>query len=133
MVNSERNAREFASKLAVITKEDNKTLVAYKGASIAVLSKFKKEISDKSTYFKEGATLVEYAVASESNNIEIRLIRLSIQEKAPKIVNYNRNKKEDKNFLLDHYNEQSGSLKAYVKNFILQSKSFSTAEKHTIN
>lgn len=133
VVISESNAKEFASKLADITKDDNKTLVAYKGASIVILSRFKKEISEKSKNFKEGAKMVEFAVASEPNNIEIRLIRLSIQEKAPKIVNYNKNKKEDKAFLLDHYNEQSGNLKAYLKNFMMQSKSFSTAEKQTIN
>lgn len=133
VVISESNAKEFASKLANIEKDDNKTLVAYKGASIVILSRFKKMISEKSKNFKEGAKMVEFAVASEPNNIEIRMIRLSIQEKAPKIVNYNKNKKEDKDFLLDHYKEQSGNLKAYIKNFMLQSKSFSTAEKQTIN
>ena len=133
VVISENNAKEFASKLADIAKEDNKTLVAYKGASIVIMSRYKKEISDKSKKFKEGAKMIEFAVASEPDNIEIRLVRLSIQEKAPKIVNYNKNKKEDKNFLLDHYKEQSGNLKAHIKNFMLQSKSFSPAEKQTIN
>jgi hypothetical protein len=133
VVVSENNAKEFASKLVDIEKADNKTLVAYKGASIVILSRFKKLISEKSKNFKEGAKIVEFAVASEPNNIEIRLIRLSIQEKAPKIVNYNKNKKEDKEFLLDHYKEQSGNLKAHIKNFMLQSKSFSAAEKQMIN
>lgn len=133
MVNTESNAKEFASKLADITKENNKTLFAYKGASIVVMSKYKKEISDRSKNFKEGAKMVEFAVASEPDNIEIRLIRLSIQEKAPKILKYNGNIKEDKNFLLEHYKESSSTLKPYIKSFILQSKSFSTAEKQTIN
>jgi hypothetical protein len=130
---TESKAKEFASKLADVTKEDNKTLVAYKGASIVTLSRYRKEISDKSKNFKEGAKMVEFAVKSEPNNIEIRLIRLSIQEKAPKFLNYSANKKEDKSFLLDHYQEQSGNLKEYIKNFILQSKSFSSTEKQAIN
>lgn len=132
VVNTESNAKEFASKLADITKENNKTLVAYKGASIVALSRYKKEISERSKNFKEGAKMVEFAVTSEPDNIEIRLIRLSIQEKTPKILKYNGNMKEDKNFLLDHYKESSSTLKPYIKNFILQSKSFSTAEKQTI-
>lgn len=132
LIISESNAKEFASKLANIEKDDNKTLVAYKGASIVIMSRFKKEISEKSKNFKEGAKMLEFAVASEPNNIEIRLIRLSIQEKVPKIVNYNKNKKEDKDFLLEHNKEQSGNLKTYIKHFMLQSKSFSTAEKQTI-
>lgn len=133
IANSESSAKELASKLSEITNDDNKTLVAYKGASIIVLSKFKKGISTKSKNFKEGAKMVEFALVSEPNNIEIRLIRLSIQENAPKIVNYSRNKKEDKNFLLDHYKQESVTLKGYVKSFILQSKSFSAAEKQEIN
>jgi septum formation inhibitor MinC len=133
VVNSESNAKEFASKLSDVTKEDNKTLYAYKGASIAILAKYKKAISDKSKSFKEGAKMVESAIASEPNNIEMRLIRLSIQEKSPKILNYNSNKKEDKDFLLNHYKEQSGNLKEFLKNFMLQSNSFSAAEKQTIN
>jgi hypothetical protein len=133
MVNTESNAKEFASKLADIAKEDNKTLYAYKGASIVIMAKFKKEIPEKSKNFKEGAKMIEFALTSEPNNIEIRLIRLSVQEKTPKFLNYSANKKEDKNFLLNHYKEQSGNLKGYIKNYILQSKSFSTAEKQTIN
>lgn len=133
VVISESNAKEFASKLNDVNKDDNKTLVAYKGASIVILSKYKKEISDKSKNFKEGAKMVEFAVTSDPNNIEIRLIRLSIQEKSPKILKYNGNMKEDKNFLLDHYKEQSVALKSYIKNFMLQSKSFSPTEKQTIN
>lgn len=132
VVNTESNAKEFASKLADITKENNKTLVAYKGASIVALSRYKKETSERSKNFKEGAKMVEFAVTSEPDNIEIRLIRLSIQEKTPKILKYNGNMKEDKTFLLEHYKESSSALKLYIKNFILQSKSFSTAEKQTI-
>lgn len=133
VVISESNAKEFASKLDDITKEDNKTLVAYKGASIVALSRYKKVIGDKAKKFKEGAKMIEFALSSEPDNIEIRLIRLSIQEKAPKIVNYYKNKKEDKDFLLEHYKKQSGNLKEHIKKFMLQSKSFSAAEKQTIN
>jgi len=130
--NSENNAKEFAQKLNEVSKEDNKTLVAYKGASIAILSKLEKKVSDKSKKFKEGAGLIEYAVTNEPNSIEIRMIRLSIQENVPKIVNYRANKKEDKKFLLDHYKEQTGALRTYIADFILQSKSFTDAEKKSV-
>jgi hypothetical protein len=129
---SETNAKEFVEKLSNVSKEDNKTLVAYKGASLAIVSKLEKKIVDKSKRFKEGASLIEYAIAIEPNNIEIHLIRLSVQENVPKIVNYRGNKKEDKKYLLDHYKEQSGALKVYVGNFITQSKSFTASEKELV-
>lgn len=130
--NSEVASKEFTSKLSEITTGNNKTLVAYKGASITISAKFEKKISDKIKSFKEGAKFVELAITSEPNNIEIRLIRLSIQENVPKIVKYNKNKKEDAMFILAHYNEQSNALRAYLKSFIVQSKSFSSDEKQTI-
>lgn len=130
---SEANAKEFVEKLSNVSKEDNKTLVAYKGASLTVVSKLEKKIADKSRKFKEGASLIEYAIAIEPNNIEIHLIRLSVQENVPKIVNYRGNKKEDKRYLLDNYKEQSGALKVYVGNFITQSKSFTAAEKELVH
>jgi hypothetical protein len=132
VLSSESNAKEFAAKLHEVGKEDNKTLVAYKGASLAILSKLEKKASDKSKKFKEGSSLIEYAVANEPNSIEIRMIRLSVQENVPKIVNYRGNKKEDKKFLLDHYKEQTSALKTYIGDFITQSKSFTATEKQTI-
>jgi hypothetical protein len=130
--NSESNAKEFAAKLTEVDKEDNKTLVAYKGASLTIVSKLEKKVSDKSKKFKEGSSLIEYAVANEPNAIEIRMIRLSVQENVPKIVNYKGNKKEDKKFLLDHYKEQTGALRAYIGDFIVQSKSFTAVEKQLV-
>jgi hypothetical protein len=130
--NSESNAKEFAAKLTEVDKEDNKTLVAYKGASLTIVSKLEKKVSDKSKKFKEGSSLIEYAVANEPNAIEIRMIRLSVQENVPKIVNYKGNKKEDKEFLLGHYKEQTGALRAYIGDFIAQSKSFTAAEKQLL-
>jgi hypothetical protein len=130
--NSENTSKEFLSKFSDVTNDNSKVIVAYKGAAITISSKFIKKVSEKIKNFKEGAKLVEFAVASEPNNIEIRLIRLSIQENVPKIVKYNVNKKEDIAFLLAHYKEQSTALRNYIKNFILQSKSFTAEEKQTI-
>ena len=129
---SENNAAELASKLASIDINDDKILLAYKGASIAIVSKYQKKVGDKIKKFKEGVKLVDLSITSESNNIELRLIRLSIQENVPKIVKYNKNIKEDVASILEHYKVQSPDLKEYLKKFILQSKSFSTQEKQSI-
>jgi hypothetical protein len=130
--NSESSAKELSIKLAKVNVDSDKTLVAYKGASITLLSKFANKIADKIANFKEGSKLVELAVAAEPDNVEIRMIRLSIQENIPKFINYRKNKKEDKDFILAHYKEQPSALKTYLKVFILQSKSFSSEEKQSI-
>jgi hypothetical protein len=106
--------------------------VAYKAASILVDSKFQNIVGSKISRFKEGAKLLEATLKSDPNNIEIRMIRLSIQEDVPGITGYKKNIKEDKKFITTHYAEQSGVLKDYLKEFVLQSKSFSDKEKQFV-
>jgi len=129
---SESNAKEFSEKLATVSDNDAKILVAYKAASILLDSKFEKKLRDKMDRFKQGATLLESTVKSEPNNIEIRMIRLSIQENVPGVTGYKKNIKEDKNYITAHYAEQNSALKEYLKDFILQSKSFSEKEKQFV-
>lgn len=126
---SENSMKDFQAKLSDVTMDSNKVLVAYKGASTVMFTKYIKKVPEKKVNFKEGVKWIEFAVKNKPDNIEIRMIRLSIQENTPKIAKYNTNIQEDKNFIEEHYNELSGSLREYIKNFILNSKSFSEAEK----
>lgn len=128
---SENSIKAFQDKLSDVNLESNKVLVAYKGASIVMFTKYIKKMPEKKQNFKEGVKWIESAVKSKPDNIEIRMIRLGVQENTPKIAKYNTNISEDKKFIIAHYNEESGSFKEYIKNFILTSKSFSEAEKAT--
>ncbi|MBK0369540.1 hypothetical protein [Flavobacterium agrisoli] len=129
---SDANAKEFTAKLTGISTDDEPILVAYKAASILLDSKLEKKVQDKMDRFKEGALLLESTVKKQPTNIEIRMIRLSIQENVPPITGYKKNIKEDKKFLTDHYASQNAALKAYLKDFVLQSKSFSEKEKQFV-
>lgn len=129
---SETNAKEFTAKLSGISNSDEKILVAYKAASILVDSKFENLIGSKISRFKEGAKLLEATLKSDPNNIEIRMIRLSIQEDVPGITGYKKNIKEDKKYITEHYGEQNATLKEYLKDFVLQSKSFSEKERQFV-
>ncbi|MCD9574664.1 hypothetical protein [Flavobacterium soyae] len=129
---SETNAKEFTEKLAGVSTNDDPVLVAYKAASILLDSKFKDKLKNKIDRFKEGAKLLESTIKIDPDNIEIRMIRLSIQENVPGITGYKKNIKEDKKFITAHYAEQNGALKNYLKDFVLQSKSFSDKEKQFV-
>lgn len=131
-VHSEDVLKTFVTKLEAVENKDAKTLVAYKGASMVLQARFVKKIVEKKSLIKEGIKLIEFAAVSEPNTIEIRVIRLSIQENIPKAVNYSHNKEEDKKMILTKYEKQSGALKEYIKNFILQSISFSEEEKQAV-
>lgn len=128
-IESKENAQKFYKLLEGVSKQDSKTLVAYKGASIALQAKFSPKKEDKKKQFIEGTQLLDYALKNESNNLEIRLIRLSIQENTPKIMKYKANIAEDKQFIVSNFSKQSNSLKDFVRVYLKQSKVFSEIEK----
>lgn len=120
---------DLESLLTSVSKNSkNKTLVAYKGASITLNAKIAKTIKEKKQLFIEGANLLEYALKQEPNNVEIRLIRLSIQENSPKILKYKSEITNDKNSILKNYSNQSKDLKEYIKKYAKSSKVFSKEE-----
>ncbi|SHG77626.1 hypothetical protein [Chryseobacterium sp. OV279] len=102
----------------------------YKAAAQIMEAKITKK--NRKALVKTGATSLESIIKSNPNNIELRLIRLSVQENIPKIVGYRGSIKDDKAFLINNYSKQNAALKSYVKKFAMQSKSFSEAERATI-
>lgn len=102
----------------------------YKAAAQIMEAKITKK--NRKALVKTGATSLESIIKSNPNNIELRLIRLSVQENIPKIVGYRGSIKDDKAFLINNYSKQNAAMKSYVKKFAMQSKSFSEAERATI-
>lgn len=79
-----------------------------------VFSPFKKM-----SHFNEGKKIMDNAVLNEPKNVEIRIMRLITQEKAPKILGYTRNISEDKQMIINEYKDiKDEELKIYVKNYL---------------
>lgn len=125
---SKEKADEFCDAMEKYNG-DNKTMLAYKGASIALKAKFASDRKIKKDFFIKGVEILEKAVKAEPNNAEIRLIRLSIQENTPKILNYKSNIEEDKKVILSTFDKQNKAFKEHLKAFVMQSKSFNAQEK----
>ncbi len=122
--------KELHEVLASISEGDNAVLVAYKGGISTLMAKYTKGIKNKKAYFKTGTSLIEKAIVNKPENIEIRCIRLGVQENSPKIMKYKNSIEEDKQFLLDHYHSTSSKeVKVFIKNFVLQSAQFDKAER----
>lgn len=124
VMDSKEKQLEF---IAYMEKVEAKTpvLQAYKGVALTLESKNAKNIKDKKQFFIKGAELIEEAVNKEPENIEIRLIRLSVQENVPKFLKYHSNIEEDVALIkknIDHIKDSE--LKLYVENYVKQSKSF---------
>jgi len=132
--NSLEITQQLHAKLEVINKTDKAVLVAYKGASLILLAKNSKGTKIKKVYFKEGIELLEYSVSKNLKNIELRFIRLTIQEKSPKFLKYKKNISEDKSFINNQLKSvKNSNLRAYIKEYVLQSNIFTIEEKNVIS
>lgn len=112
--------------------ESDVVLSAYKGAISSLKADFARRIRDKKEYFKEGAALLDHAVAADPENIEVRYLRLTVQENAPAIVGYRGNIDEDKEIIKKNFaSVKSESLKSVIKGFVAISSHFDEVERET--
>jgi len=131
---SDQAADELYASLKDVSNDSAETtLVAYKAASLTLKAKYEKGLLSKKKLFTEGAKLLEAVIKRGADNYEARLIRLSIQENAPKITGYNKKIAEDKAFLISNYKRQKPGLKEFTMGFVDNSKSFTKEEKATFN
>lgn len=99
----------------------------YKAAAKIMEAKITKH--NRKALVKSGATNLESLIKNNPNNIELRVIRMSVQENIPKIVGYRGSLKIDKTFIINNYGKQNTALKNYIKRFAAQSKTMTEAEK----
>ncbi|WCM41497.1 hypothetical protein MG290_11125 [Flavobacterium sp. CBA20B-1] len=98
------NNKEICKTLITqLTNETSSNVhLAYLGALQTIWAKHVGGPTAKLKTFNEGKKKLEKAVKADSNNIEIRFLRFSVQENAPWFLNYRDNKKEDKDFIIKH-------------------------------
>lgn len=128
--NSSNPNTEAFINLADKTSGSDPVIQGYKAAAKIMEAKIAKE--KRKALVKTGATNLESIIKNNPNNIELRVIRMSVQENIPKIVGYRGSLKDDKAFILTHYSKQNMSLKSYIKRFAAQSKTMTEAEKATL-
>ena len=127
---NEELTMQLHDELESVTKNGKPVLVAYKGAVLTMMSKYTKGKENKKRLFKEGVELIEFAVHTKPNNIEIRTLRLSIQENTPKFLKYQSSITQDREFIINNYKgTTSKSIKAFVKSYVMQSEGFNNYEK----
>lgn len=65
--------------------------------------------------------MLEEAVKKDAKNIEIRTIRLSIQEQSPKVLKYKEKVEEDREFVsIEVAHLPNGPLKTFVEGYLNQ-------------
>ncbi len=129
---SNEGAKNFI-QLADKNSSSDPLVKGYKAAAKILEAKVTTEKNKRKFFVKSGATDLEAVIKSNPNNVELRVIRMSVQENIPKIVGYSKNLKEDKTYILTNYSKQNSSLKTYIKKFAMQSKTMTATEKNALN
>lgn len=127
---SKANADKFEAMASKISGNDAVTS-AYKSASKIIQAKFAKG-AERKPLLVAGIKGLESAINANPRNVELRIIRLSLQENLPKIVGYNSKMAEDKGVILRNYNNQSASMKQYIREFAGYSKTMTATEKASL-
>ena len=93
----------------------NSVHLAYLGGLQSIWANHVGNPFSKLSTFKRGKTNIEKAVNSDSDNVEIRLIRLSVQKNCPAFLGYSKNIKEDEQFIIKHKEKinSSGLIQLY--------------------
>lgn len=107
------------------------TMEGYRAAAKIIQAKFAVGEGRKKM-ITAGATSLESVIKSAPQNVELRLIRMSVQESLPKFIKYDRHLAADKQFIISKFGSQDTALKSYIKKFASRSKSFSAADRASL-
>ena len=98
-IQNETKARTFCAELGALP-QPNTLEMGYLGAGKMVLAKYEYFPLQKYQLFIQGKALLEKAISTQRNNLELRYLRYGIQMNCPAFLNYSSNLSEDKNYLL---------------------------------
>ncbi|MNY42804.1 hypothetical protein D3C86_1777290 [compost metagenome] len=86
-------------------------------------AQFQKTAKDKMNLFNSGKKLLESEIKSNDGNVEYRLLRLLIQENAPKQLKYNGNIEEDAAAVMIGYSKLKEATKTALESYAKKSES----------
>ncbi|MDG1476252.1 MAG: hypothetical protein P8Q14_03835 [Vicingaceae bacterium] len=93
------SVEEFESYLALHKDRQDITAKSYRSVIWFLWADYYFNPFKKWNCFLKGKDTLEHLINNYSNNIELRFLRLTIQENLPKILGYNENIIEDKTFI----------------------------------
>ena len=140
-INNSFNKKEFYDAFAsssleevnsMLSKLENKKTSslfrAYKGALFMKQSSLLKTPLQKLDVFKKGMQILESEINKFPKNVEYRFLRLSIQENAPKFLNYYKDIENDKEIITKNYKILDEEMKNIIRGYSKKSKILKTSK-----
>jgi hypothetical protein len=122
-VNSVDKTNIFLNHLKQSTEKEEGIIIGYMGMGHLLLAKNGFNPYNQLKEFYTGRDLLEKAIKTDSKNIELRFLRLTVQLNAPFFLNYSSKIEEDKKIVLENYLKLNDiDLKIRITKFLIRRK-----------
>ena len=125
---SSNNMQVLSAQMVEIKKINSAESLAFEGALRMKMSGFAKGIANKLSNFKAGHYLLDNAIDKDTGNAEYRLLRLMIQEHAPKILKYHHNMEADSKLIKGNFKTLSQPLQKIILDYCSQSNTLKATD-----
>lgn len=96
---SEEICKALIKQLEPYSEKNNPLFLGYRAGATMLMAKHSFNPFSKLSYFKKGRTMLEKAIQAESNNVELRFLRYTIQTNVPSFLGYSSQLEKDHSFL----------------------------------
>ncbi len=103
-IGNERKIERLLKELQDI-KKPSALLLAYRAACESMMAQFSWNPYTKLAQVNKSFDLFEKAIKEDSQNVEIRFLRFSVQHNVPDFLRKNREFEEDKDVLVDNFDK----------------------------
>ena len=116
---SKKHCQELTAHTASVNEGSPAIEMGYKGMAHMMTAKHKKSPFKKLKHFNKGKKWLTLSLAKDPNSIEIRFLRLTVQENLPFFLGYRGDKEEDRLFVETHLDElPKGLLKEKIVEYL---------------
>ena len=110
----EKDIKKLLELCDQYSSTNKETVHGYKISAAMMLLSFSSNPIEKFKIFQQKSKEMDDLIFKNMDNIEIRLLRYSLQSNAPNLLNYNNNKLEDLIFIKRNVKNIKGNLKKHV-------------------
>lgn len=130
---NESACKDLMKILAPFTENNNALLSGYKGSATMMMAKYVFNPFSKMSYFNKGKNILEKAINTEKNNVELRFIRYCVQTNIPFFLGYKTDIKSDKEFILASLKRLDDmELKSMIVEYFGEQEDLSLLEKQLL-
>ncbi|WP_291725121.1 hypothetical protein [Bernardetia sp.] len=128
-IGNERKIEKLLQELKQI-KNPSPILLAYRAACESMIAQFAWNPYTKLSQVNKSFDFFEKAIQEDTQNVEVRFLRFSVQHNVPDFLRKNREFEEDKDVLVQHFDEADfdKNFRQFIIGYLKDSGRFENSE-----